>query len=135
MSIYHPLRSSLNGNSLLAQRESREFLMEAPGRVLEIILEPGRLLNEDQRAKVHAEARRRREGAARARRGRRREGAAKGAKAKRRRRESAKGRWDSDVANIYARMTRRMHMAASDLMFQARGRDLEELIPEFVQPA
>jgi hypothetical protein len=47
----------------------------------------------------------------------------------------AKGRWDSDVAKIYARMTRRMHMAASDLMFQARGRDLEELIPEFVQPA
>ena len=32
-------------------------------------------------------------------------------------------------------MTRRMHMAASDLMFQARARDLEELTPEFVQPA
>ena len=47
----------------------------------------------------------------------------------------AKGRWDSDVAAIYARMTRRMNMAASDLMFQAKGRDLEELIPEFVQPA
>jgi len=32
-------------------------------------------------------------------------------------------------------MTRRMHLAASDLMFQAKGRDMEELIPEFVQPA
>ena len=47
----------------------------------------------------------------------------------------ARGRWSSDVAAIYARMTRRMHLAASDLMFQAKGRDLEELIPEFVQPA
>ena len=47
----------------------------------------------------------------------------------------ARGRWSSDVASIYARMTRRMHMLGSDLMFQARGRDLEELIPEFVQPA
>ena len=47
----------------------------------------------------------------------------------------ARGRWDSDVASIYARMTRRMHLLGSDLMFQARGRDLEELIPEFVQPA
>jgi hypothetical protein len=47
----------------------------------------------------------------------------------------AKGRWSSDVAAIYARMTRRLHQAASDLMFQAKGRDLEELIPEYVQPA
>jgi hypothetical protein len=47
----------------------------------------------------------------------------------------AKGRWSSDIAKIYARMTRRAHMAASDLMFQARGRDLEEIMPDFVQPA
>ena len=36
---------------------------------------------------------------------------------------------------IYARMTRRAHLAASDLMHGARGRDLEELLPEYVQPA
>lgn len=47
----------------------------------------------------------------------------------------AKGRWASDIARIYARMTRRAHLAASDLMHAARGRDLEELIPGFVEPA
>ena len=47
----------------------------------------------------------------------------------------AKGRWSSDIGAIYARMARRLHLAASDLMFQAKGRDLEELIPEYVQPA
>ena len=47
----------------------------------------------------------------------------------------ARGRWSSDIARIYARMTRRAHLAASDLMFSARGRDLEELIPDFVEPA
>ena len=47
----------------------------------------------------------------------------------------ARGRWSSDIARVYARMTRRAHLAASDLMFQARGRDLEELIPEFAEPA
>ena len=47
----------------------------------------------------------------------------------------AKGRWGSDIATIYARMTRRAHLAASDLMHGARGRDLEELLPEYVQPA
>ena len=47
----------------------------------------------------------------------------------------ARGRWSSDIARIYARMTRRAHLAASDLMFNARGRDLEELIPEYVEPA
>ena len=46
----------------------------------------------------------------------------------------ARGRWSSDIARIYARMTRRAHLAASDLMFNARGRDLEELIPDFVEP-
>jgi hypothetical protein len=47
----------------------------------------------------------------------------------------AKGRWQSDIARIYARMTRRAHLAASRLMHAARGRDLEELLPDFVQPA
>ena len=45
----------------------------------------------------------------------------------------AKGRWQSDIGKIYARMTRRAHLAASDLMHNARGRDLEEIIPGFVQ--
>lgn len=47
----------------------------------------------------------------------------------------ARGRWNGDIAAIYARMTLRMHQAASDMMFAARGRDLEELMPQFVQPA
>lgn len=47
----------------------------------------------------------------------------------------AKGRWASDVGRIYARMTRRCHLAASDLMQSARGRDVEELMPSFVQAA
>lgn len=47
----------------------------------------------------------------------------------------AKGRWASDIGKIYARMTRRCQLAASELMQAARGRDLEELLPEFVQPA
>lgn len=46
----------------------------------------------------------------------------------------AKGRWSGDIARIYARMTRRAHMAASDLMFSAKGCDLEKLMPEFVSP-
>ena len=46
----------------------------------------------------------------------------------------AKGRWGSDIAKIYARQTRRMHVAASDMMFRARGRDLEELLPGFCEP-
>ena len=45
----------------------------------------------------------------------------------------AKGRWSSDIGRIYARMTRRAHLAASDLLHQARSRDLEELIPSFTQ--
>ena len=47
----------------------------------------------------------------------------------------AKGRWGSDIGKIYARMTRRMQLAASSLMQQARGRDLEELLPDFTQAA
>ena len=47
----------------------------------------------------------------------------------------AKGRWASDVGKIYARMTRRGQLAASRLMQRARGRDLEELLPGFIQPA
>ena len=45
----------------------------------------------------------------------------------------AKGRWASDVGKIYARMTRRCQLAASELMQAAGGRDLEELFPDFVQ--
>ena len=44
-----------------------------------------------------------------------------------------KGRWSSDIGRIYTRMTRRMQLAASDMMHTARGRDLEELMPEFVE--
>ena len=47
----------------------------------------------------------------------------------------AKGRWASDIGAIYARMTARSLLAASQLMQKARGRDLEELMPDFVQPA
>ena len=45
----------------------------------------------------------------------------------------AKGRWGSDIGRIYARMTRRSQLAASKLMQSAKGRDIEELIPNFVQ--
>ena len=48
---------------------------------------------------------------------------------------AAKGRWASDVGNIYARMTRRSQLDGSRLMHNARGRDLEELLPEFTQAA
>lgn len=47
----------------------------------------------------------------------------------------AKGRWASDIGAIYARMTRRSLLAASRLMQKAKGRDLEEILPDFVQPA
>lgn len=47
----------------------------------------------------------------------------------------AKGRWGSDIGKIYARMTRKGQIAASALMQQASGRDLEELLTGFVQPA
>ena len=45
----------------------------------------------------------------------------------------AKGRWQSDIGRIYARMTRRMNLAASGFMHKAKGRDLEELLPEFTR--
>ena len=45
----------------------------------------------------------------------------------------AKGRWASDLGRIYARMTRRCQLAASRLMHKARGRDLEEIHPDFTQ--
>ena len=45
----------------------------------------------------------------------------------------AKGRWASDVAQIYARMTRRAQLAASRMMQQRGGRDCEELFSGFTQ--
>lgn len=46
----------------------------------------------------------------------------------------AKGRWASDIGKIYARMTRRCQLAASRLMQQASGRDIEDIMPDFTQP-
>ena len=46
----------------------------------------------------------------------------------------AKGRWSSDIGKIYSRMTRRAQLAVSDLMYASKGRDLEEIMPEFTQP-
>lgn len=46
----------------------------------------------------------------------------------------AKGRWSSDIGKIYARMTRRCQLAASRLMQQASGRDIEDIMPDFTQP-
>ena len=45
----------------------------------------------------------------------------------------AKGRWGSDIAFIYARMTKRSQLKASKQMQSAKGRDIEELYPEFTQ--
>ena len=47
----------------------------------------------------------------------------------------AKGRWSSDIGKIYARMTRKAQLAVSDLMYACTNRDLEEILPEFTQPA
>lgn len=48
----------------------------------------------------------------------------------------AKGRWASDIGNIYAsRGARRSQLETSQLMHRARGRDLEEILPNFSQPA
>ena len=47
----------------------------------------------------------------------------------------AKGRWASDIGKIYARMTRRAQIAASDLMFGSHSPDLEEMFPGFAEPA
>jgi hypothetical protein len=46
---------------------------------------------------------------------------------------AAKGRWASDIAQIYARMTRRAQLAASRAMQSRGGRDMEELFPHFTQ--
>ena len=32
-------------------------------------------------------------------------------------------------------MTRRTHLRASGAMYRAKGRDVEEIVPSFVQPA
>ena len=47
----------------------------------------------------------------------------------------AKGRWGSDIGKIYARQTRRAHLAASDAMYRAKGKDLEEILPSYSQAA
>ena len=47
----------------------------------------------------------------------------------------AKGRWASDIGKIYARLTRRALLASSRPMQTARARDLEEIFPDFAQPA
>lgn len=48
----------------------------------------------------------------------------------------AKGRWASDIARIYARLTRRAQLLASRAMQRGgAGRDLEELFPSYAQRA
>jgi hypothetical protein len=47
----------------------------------------------------------------------------------------ARGRWGSDIGKIYSRLTRRALLASSRLMQSAKARDLEEIFPDFVQPA
>eukprot|EP00327_Prymnesium_parvum_P009739 CAMPEP_0184391484 /NCGR_PEP_ID=MMETSP0007-20130409/14136_1 /TAXON_ID=97485 /ORGANISM="Prymnesium parvum, Strain Texoma1" /LENGTH=183 /DNA_ID=CAMNT_0026741611 /DNA_START=76 /DNA_END=628 /DNA_ORIENTATION=+ len=48
----------------------------------------------------------------------------------------ARGRWASDIGKIYNRMTRQALLAASKMMYGApKGRDLEEIFPDFAQPA
>ena len=48
----------------------------------------------------------------------------------------AKGRWGSDIGRIYARMTRRAQISASKLIQKGKGgRDLEDIFPDFTQPA
>jgi hypothetical protein len=46
----------------------------------------------------------------------------------------AKGRWGSDIARIYARMTRRGLVKAGWAMHGKSSRDMEELHPSYVQP-
>ena len=46
-----------------------------------------------------------------------------------------RGRWASDVADIYARLTRKAMLQASRLMHKGKGRSLEEIYPTFTQPA
>ena len=47
----------------------------------------------------------------------------------------AKGRWGSDIAKIYNRLTRRGLVAASLAMHRKGSRDMEELYAGFAQPA
>ena len=47
----------------------------------------------------------------------------------------AKGRWGSDIAKIYNRLTRRGLVKASKTMQGSGARDMEELYSEFSQPA
>lgn len=48
----------------------------------------------------------------------------------------ANGRWASNIGRIDTRMTRKCHLAASELMQTAKGLDAEELIMlGFVQAA
>ena len=47
----------------------------------------------------------------------------------------AKGRWSSDVAKIYARLTRRGLVRASRAMQKGGARDMEEIYATFAQPA
>jgi len=48
----------------------------------------------------------------------------------------ARGRWASDIGKIYSRLTRQALLETSGMMYGAKkGRDLEELLPSFVQPA
>ncbi|KAL1525656.1 hypothetical protein AB1Y20_020506 [Prymnesium parvum] len=47
----------------------------------------------------------------------------------------ARGRWASDIGKIYSRMTRQALLSASKMMYGApKGRDLEEIFPDFAQP-
>ena len=47
----------------------------------------------------------------------------------------AKGRWGSDIARIYNRLTRRGLVKASRAMHTKGADDMEELYEEFSQPA
>lgn len=40
---------------------------------------------------------------------------------------------DIAIGAIYSHMTRRQQLAVSDLMYGSKGRDLEEILPEFTQ--
>lgn len=46
----------------------------------------------------------------------------------------ANGRRASNIGRIDTRMTRRCHLAASELMQSAKGMDVEELMPGFIRP-
>ena len=46
-----------------------------------------------------------------------------------------RGRWDSDIFFIYQRNDASDQLAASAIMIDASGRAVEDLIPQWVQPA